>query len=121
MSSRSYQTGKHLEAFILLLLAKEPQHGGAIMSQLKAMLPPEWTLDDGRVYRVLRSLEAEGAVTSDWVTEAVGAPVRVYQLTPMGHERLAAWRDDIALRVQSLHTFLDLWEVYTSANARESR
>ncbi|PSR20165.1 MAG: PadR family transcriptional regulator [Sulfobacillus acidophilus] len=110
MPTRTYQTGKHLEAFILLIVAREPLHGGAIISRLQTILPSVWTIDDGHVYRVLRNLESTGALSSDWVTESVGAPVRVYHITPLGQERLVDWKEEITLRVQSLQTFLDLWE-----------
>ena len=106
---RGYQTGKHLEAFILLIIAREPMHGGAVLGRLKTILPPVWTIDDGQVYRLLRSLEADGALQSTWVTAAAGPPVRVYRVTEAGQERLADWKKDIEMRVQSLRTFLDLW------------
>ena len=107
--SRGYQTGKHLEAFILLVIALQPMHGGAVLSRLKSILPPVWTIDDGQVYRLLRTLESEGALESAWLTEAVGAPVRLYHITDAGRQRLAAWKDEIEVRVGSLKTFLDLW------------
>lgn len=110
--SKSYQTGKHLEAFILIVIAQQPVHGGSVISQLQSLLPAQWTVDDGQVYRLLRRLESEGAVVSSWVTEDAGAPVRVYQLTHQGRLLLDDWKEDITLRVQSLQTFLDLWSTY---------
>ncbi|MBX5466776.1 MAG: PadR family transcriptional regulator [Firmicutes bacterium] len=107
---RRYQTGKHLEAFLLLLLQQRPDHGGALLSRLEALLPEQWTIDSGRVYRLLRELEAEGALTSEWVAEASGAPIRVYYMTPLGRMRLADWKEDIALRRDSMNRFLALWE-----------
>ncbi|WP_243239386.1 PadR family transcriptional regulator [Sulfobacillus harzensis] len=107
--AKSYQTGKHLEAFILLLISQHQLHGGAIIAELKSLLPASWTIDDGHVYRLLRQLEKDGALTSTWLVEQEGAPVRVYTLTAAGKERLRGWRDDIQLRVESLQRFLDLW------------
>jgi DNA-binding PadR family transcriptional regulator len=106
---RAYQTGKHLEAFILLVIAREPLHGGAVLGQLRTLLPTAWTIDDGHVYRLLRSLEADGALISSWITEGSGPPLRQYRLTDDGWSRLKEWKDDITLRVHSLQTFLDLW------------
>lgn len=106
--AREYQTGKHLEAFILVLVAQEALHGGAIIARLKSILPEQWTIDDGQVYRLLRRLEADQAVMSTWQTPNEGAAIRVYQLTDKGVERLQSWREDITLRVRSLQTFLDL-------------
>jgi PadR family transcriptional regulator PadR len=106
---RTYQTGKHLEAFLLLLLAEEPNHGGALLTRLHALLPSQWSIDDGQVYRLLRALESHGAVTSTWEPQANGAPRRVYRLTSAGFERLAEWKDDIQLRRASLNVFLRRW------------
>lgn len=108
--AKSYQTGKHLEAFILLLISRKPLHGGGIINELKTLLPDSWTIDDGHVYRLLRQLEKSGMVSSTWQTESEGAPVRIYMLTEAGVERLRFWRDDIALRVESLERFLHLWD-----------
>lgn len=108
-TSRSYQTGKHLEAFILLVISRETLHGGAVINRLKALLPTDWIVDDGHVYRLLRTLEANGALESTWITEVAGAPVRVYRITGTGRIRLNHWKEDIELRVRSLQTFLHLW------------
>ena len=108
-TSRGYQTGKHLEAFILLWISITPSHGGAVISGLKDLLPSAWTIDDGHVYRLLRTLEADGALASTWVTEGGGPAVRVYHITSRGRERLAACKEDIELRMQSLQKFLNLW------------
>lgn len=108
-NTKSYQTGKHLEAFILLVITQESLHGGAVISRLKSILPSIWTVDDGHVYRLLRRLESDGAVVSTWITEDAGSPVRIYRLTEQGRVLLDEWKEDITLRVQSLQTFLDLW------------
>lgn len=108
--ARRYQTGKHLEAFLLLLIKQRPDHGGALIARLAETLPDDWTIDGGRVYRMLRDLEAEGALVSQWVTEDSGAPIRIYRITPTGDERLLSWKDEITVRRNSLNTFLALWD-----------
>ena len=107
--SRGYQTGKHLEAFILVIIAQEPRHGGAVLHELKNLLPPVWTIDDGHVYRLLRNLESEAALQSTWMTGPTGAPIRLYQITAVGRQRLADWKEDIVVRVALLKVFLDLY------------
>lgn len=106
---RRYQTGKHLEAFLLLFLHKKSVHGGALLAQLEETLPPEWVIDSGRVYRMLRDLESRGELMSRWVIEDGGAPIRVYEITPKGLDKLTEWYRDIRVRLQSLKTFLDLY------------
>lgn len=118
---KGYQTGKHLEAFILLVIAQSPLYGGAVIARLKEILPSRWTIDDGQVYRLLRQLESNGAVTSQWVVENAGSPVRVYRLTELGYQRLVFWKEDITLRVRSLQQFLELWATLPEADDPKSR
>ncbi|MCL4495836.1 MAG: PadR family transcriptional regulator [Firmicutes bacterium] len=108
--TRRYQTGKHLEAFILLFIYQQPMHGGAILKRLQDELPPVWSIDSGGVYRLLRDLESQGALTSSWVTEEQGAPKRYYHITQKGIECLKERADEIRVRRQSLDLFLSWWE-----------
>lgn len=78
------------------------------------MLPEQWTIDSGRVYRMLRDLEGEGVLTSERITEEAGASIRVYymtpNMTPIGRIRLAEWKEDVTVRRDSMNRFLTLWE-----------
>ncbi|SMC05549.1 transcriptional regulator, PadR family [Sulfobacillus thermosulfidooxidans DSM 9293] len=114
---KRYQTGKHLEAFVLLLLYQEPDHGGHLLSRLSAMLPKEWTVDSGRIYRLLRELEEDSCLTSSWVTEDNGAPTRQYQITPEGKARLDAWAQEMEVKQASLATFLTKYHEITALSS----
>lgn len=108
---RRYQTGKHLEAFLLLLVAERPDHGGSLLTRLREIVPDAFTIDSGQTYRVLRDLERQGALASTWSEQADGGtPLRLYRLTDRGLVRLRAWHDDIEARHASLATFLRRYE-----------
>lgn len=107
--TKKYQTGKHLEAFILLTLVQQPMHGGSILKNLGAWLPDHWNIDSGNVYRLLRDLEKSGCLTSQWTVEDSGAPIRTYTLTNEGKARLQTWKEDIQIRQSAFDTFLDLY------------
>lgn len=100
------QTGKHLPAFLLLLIAEEPSYGGSLVSRLSELLP-NWAVDSGGVYRMLRDMEERGTVESDWDLADAGAPRRVYRITEAGMKELASWRRDIEERRRGLDLFLD--------------
>ncbi len=108
--ARRYQTGRHLSAFLLLLVAQQPDHGGSLIERLRGLNPPGWTVDTGRVYRLLRDLEKEGALRSSWRQTMAGQPVRVYEMTAGGRARLAGDADEIRLRRDTLDGFLRLFE-----------
>lgn len=120
MSERRYQTGKHLEAFLLLMLREEPGHGADLLGRLEAFLPSDWTIDHGRLYRLLREMEGEGLVRSEWVTPGEGAPVRVYRLEARGLARLRLWREEIEVRRRSLCLFLDRYRELEAGSGGES-
>ena len=83
-----------LESALLLLLHQETAHGYTLLEQLE-----EFDLggvDPSAVYRALRDMEAREWVTSIWDGEqSQGPPRRVYCITALGDEMLAAWIQDL--------------------------
>lgn len=107
---RRYQTGKHLQSFLLLLIARRGDYGGALIERLRATLPASCTVDTGQAYRLLRSFEQEGLVVSRWHTQAEGAPLRFYEITGRGRLRLGEMVQEIRSRRDALERFLELWD-----------
>ena len=105
MSQKHNRQTRHLPAFILLVLAEESRHGGAVHGALLDRLPG-LTVDTGAIYRVLKTLESEGELSAVWDTSTPGPARKVYSLTSKGWERLDAWKDDIEYRREILSHFL---------------
>lgn len=78
------------EAALLLLLAERPTHGYELLERLPPLLGEE-RVDVGNLYRVLRALEDEGLVASEWRADLPGPAKRTYTLTAEGHALLDAW------------------------------
>jgi PadR family transcriptional regulator len=89
-----WQVRARLERFsepaVLLVLRDTPGHGYELLEGLQALMPGE-RIDMGNLYRILRSLEREGLVTSTWDDEAPGPAKRVYVITQSGRRVLAQW------------------------------
>jgi DNA-binding PadR family transcriptional regulator len=79
------------EPALLLLLAERPTHGYELLERLPPLLGED-RVDVGNLYRVLRSLEDEGIVASEWSADLPGPAKRTYTLTDEGHALLDAWR-----------------------------
>lgn len=101
---------RHLPAFILLFLAQEDAHGGALLIRLLEVMSGRQVVDSGAVYRVLRDLEQRGCVTSYWNTEEAGPAKRQYHITPEGVVELEQWYSDICWRKQNLEYFIAQYE-----------
>lgn len=78
------------EPAVLLVLRDTPGHGYELLEQLQTLMPNE-RIDMGNLYRILRSLEQEGLVTSTWDEEAPGPAKRIYVITQSGRRVLAQW------------------------------
>lgn len=64
----------------------EPQYG---YSLLKRLADKGFEVDQGTLYPMLRRLEGNGLLESDWIVEG-SRPRRYYKLSPLGKETLAS-------------------------------
>ena len=94
------------EPALLLLLSERPTHGYELLERLPPLIG-EGRVDVGNLYRVLRSLEEEGVVTSEWSADLPGPAKRTYALTDEGRALLAAWLESLARLRGDLDGFLD--------------
>jgi poly-beta-hydroxybutyrate-responsive repressor len=78
------------EPAVLLLLRDRPAHGYELLDRLGELLPSEG-VDMGNLYRLLRALEDDGLVRSEWDASVPGPAKRVYELTDPGRELLGEW------------------------------
>lgn len=106
MSPQAGRQHRHLPAFILLTLAHEPMHGGAIHTSLSTQLAGFRT-DSGAIYRTLQALEGQGAIVSQWDTSHPGPARKIYRITPEGRDQLRVHEEDIRYRMGLLASFLE--------------
>lgn len=101
---------RFIEPVLLLLLAERPMHGYELLEHVPALAREERRVDLGNLYRLLRSLEDEGIVTSDWDEALPGPAKRVYGLTPGGRDLLAGWVAALGGTRELLAAFIDRYE-----------
>src|SRR6476659_9410508 len=69
------------EPALLLLLRERPAHGYDLLERLPE-LTGEARIEMGNLYRLLRGLEEEGLVSSEWDASSTGPAKRRYAITP---------------------------------------
>jgi DNA-binding PadR family transcriptional regulator len=113
----SFEVRARVERFaepaVLLLLAERPSHGYEVAESLEGLLD-EGRVDFGNLYRLLRSLEAEGLVSSSWNDEVPGPLKRTYELTPEGAALLEAWAASLRTAMGRIDALLQRHDVITS-------
>jgi poly-beta-hydroxybutyrate-responsive repressor len=82
-------------AAVLLLLRERPAHGYDLLDRLPE-LTGEDRIDVGNLYRVLRTLEEQGLVRSEWDEALPGPAKRTYELTEAGGAALERWAAALA-------------------------
>ncbi len=96
--------------YMLLMLRDSMLHGYAIWEKLTLMgIPGLNDSDRASIYRVLRQLEREGKVQSEWDTASDGPARRVYRLTDAGESFLKVWAVGLDQYRQSLDFFFKLY------------
>jgi poly-beta-hydroxybutyrate-responsive repressor len=100
---------RFVEPALLLLLRERPMHGYELLDRLPD-LTGEARVDVGNLYRVLRALEEEGIVSSEWRADLPGPAKRTYELTPTGHRLLDHWADALRDARRGIDSFLDRYE-----------
>jgi PadR family transcriptional regulator PadR len=99
-----------LQPCLLLLVLERPGYGYDLAARLKPLGIAE---DAASIYRALRLLEHEGAVTSSWRISTTGPARRVYQLTENGRGRLRQWVSAFENTSTSLARWLDRYSLVT--------
>ena len=81
---------------VLAMLAKEPSHGYELRGRLRTALGPVGEdLNAGQIYVTLTRLEKAGLVTGTAEPGQTRPDRRVYELTPAGQHRVAAWLAEV--------------------------
>jgi PadR family transcriptional regulator PadR len=98
------------EPALLLLLRERPMHGYELIERLPEVAGPETRVDVGNLYRLLRGLEDEGIVTSEWSADLPGPAKRTYELTDEGRALLDRWAGSLREAQGVLSSFLKRYE-----------
>ncbi len=97
------------EPALLLLLRERPAHGYDLLERLPE-LTGEQRVEMGNLYRLLRALEEEGLVTSEWDETSPGPAKRRYALTEAGLQLLDQWAEALRSSQERTDRFLQRYE-----------
>lgn len=116
----SQRTSKFLMPAILILLAKGRSYGYHLRDDMKKQGLQDGVPDRAAIYRLLRQMELNGTVKSQWATKSSGPARRSYQITAKGRKLLAAWAQTIEQRRERLGRLLAAYQEVTGSTSRKS-
>ncbi len=100
---------RFVEPSLLLLLRERPLHGYELLDRIPD-LGVEGRVDIGNLYRLLRALEDEGLVRSEWSADLPGPAKRTYELTDEGRRLLDRWAEALERAQGTIASFLNRYE-----------
>lgn len=95
-----------------MLVAQGPTYGYKLIGELNELDVAPEGIDAGTVYRTLRSMDADGLVSTEWGLEG-DQPRREYRLTEEGACALEDWMDVMSERKRLIEHFLDQGQTST--------
>lgn len=98
------------EPVVLAILAQGESYGYEMIQKVRDLSGGEITWTDGMLYPVLRRLEAQGQITSEWRMAENGRKRRYYTISQSGRTELLVKREQWQ-RVSMMLT--QLWEPQT--------
>ncbi len=101
---------RFVEPALLLLLRERPVHGYELLDLIPQLVGERRRVDLGNLYRLLRALEDEGIVTSQWSADIPGPAKRTYRLTPEGQRLLDQWAEALRDTQGVITSFLERYE-----------
>ncbi len=101
---------RFVEPAALLVLRSGPRHGYDLADEIGSLIGTG-RVDYGNLYRMLRRLETEELVSSQW-NEGDGdsRSKRVYELTPHGQQLLTAWITALESTQERIGDFLQIYQ-----------
>jgi PadR family transcriptional regulator, regulatory protein PadR len=99
---------RFVEPSLLLLLRERPLHGYELLERIPEL--GEGRVDIGNLYRLLRRLEDEGLVRSEWSADLPGPAKRTYELTAEGRRLLDRWAEALVEAQQTIGKFIERYE-----------
>lgn len=80
-----------LDLMVLKILSRRPQlHGYAIMTAIEEMSQEVLRVEEGSLYPALHRMEEAAWIRAEWITKDNGRRARIYSLTQLGADQLAA-------------------------------
>jgi PadR family transcriptional regulator, regulatory protein PadR len=101
---------RFVEPALLLLLRERAMHGYELIERLPELAGEDVRVDVGNLYRILRALEEEGLVTSEWSADLPGPAKRTYELTEAGTRLLDQWAESLRAARHVIDGFLARYE-----------
>lgn len=96
--------------FILLLLSRMSLHGYDLSQKLQTF--GFKTIDQGNLYRLLRQLEKEELVSSEWDTNGSGPAKRRYSITKAGITYLKGYANQLESYQSMLDQFFTMYSSF---------
>lgn len=119
-------TGKTLKwiirPVILALLYNSKKHGYILVKELQQWGKSGRSLPDiSGIYKILKTMEKEGLVSSTWILEKDSSPIRQYSITKKGEICMERWIETLKLYKAHIESLLKVLEKSKEKSRKEDK
>lgn len=115
---RLYPPGyKLLRVLILWLIHRQPLHGYGIAKEMEHLPTGPWKPRTGAVYTILRRMDEEGLLSSEWEKRQGKKDRRIYQVTKKGEGILKQGLTLLKRRMKLFKEMVAYYDTYLTKNA----
>jgi len=98
--NKEYKKG-FFSYIILLLLKDKPRYGFEISNKISEITLKKVTFQSSGIYHILKKMEHEGLVTSDWEPSDKGPNRKYYTITESGEQLLKIFTKNFILPINN--------------------
>lgn len=95
---------------MLVILKQQPMHGYSLIEKLSELGLDVSFFHPSVLYRVLRTMELQGLVSSNWDIQGTGPARRVYSITQTGEDFLKTWCSSVKRNIKLIEKIICVTE-----------
>ncbi|MDZ7798870.1 MAG: PadR family transcriptional regulator [Patescibacteria group bacterium] len=109
-SKCGYPERRWVQFLLLRVIYEKPSYGYEIIKKTEKITDNYHKIKTGTAYTLLRRMEKEGLLKSDWKKNKQGPNKRIYTVTPKGKGHLKAWLKMIIQRKKMINKMVSFYK-----------
>lgn len=105
----SYPEKSWMKFLLLRAIYEKPSYGYEIIKKIKKITDNRHQIKSGTAYTILRRMEEQKLLKSDWKKNEQGPNKRIYKVTSAGEEQLKNWLEVIIERKKMIDKMVDFY------------
>jgi len=104
-----YPERRWMQFLILRVIYEKPSYGYEIIKSTEKIADNQHKIETGTAYTLLRRMEKENLLKSNWKENKQRPAKRIYRVTPKGKEHLKVWLKMVIQRKKMINKMISFY------------